>query len=432
MIVTHRLLGPGGILGDIDGRWTAVPTSPGMGGRTVVQRYREFSRRHTVAVDSAIALVLFASSLLADVQTGRLAGVEPADRNAALIVQVLTFAALAVRRRWPTPVLCATLAGSGVSMILTGGPGPVVAAVVLAVYTVGVATDRRSTAIAGGASAAALIVLAGVTSGSWAGPDKLALLAWPCLAAALGDAVRTQRAYVGAVEERARRAEESREEAARRRVMEERVRIARELHDVIAHHVAVVSVQAGVAAHLLSSDQDAAREALRNIRSSSRTVLDELRNMVGVLRMPDDPVDPTSPTPGLAQIADLVQSFVAAGLHATWSLSGEPRELSSAVELAAYRVVQEALTNAQKYGPGTAAVNLTYTERELRIEISNVHPVLGAAHATIGKRADGTGHGILGMRERATSLGGTLRAGPGVDGVFRVTSTLPLTKVRNQ
>lgn len=161
-------------------------------------------------------------------------------------------------------------------------------------------------------------------------------------------------------------------------------------------------------------------------------VLDELRNMVGVLRMPDDPVDPTSPTPGLAQIADLVQSFVAAGLHATWSLSGEPRELSSAVELAAYRVVQEALTNAQKYGPGTAAVDLTYTEHELRIEISNVHPVLGAAHATIGKQADGTGHGILGMRERATSLGGTLRAGPGVDGVFRVTSTLPLTEMRNQ
>jgi signal transduction histidine kinase len=248
----------------------------------------------------------------------------------------------------------------------------------------------------------------------------VSLVAWVCLAAAAGDAVRSRRAYVAAVEERARRAEESREVEARRRVVEERLRIARELHDVVAHHIAMISVQAGVATHVLRAQPDAAAQALAHIRQASRTVLEELSVMLSVMRQSSESSAPTEPAPSLERLDELVGTFHTAGLAVEFELSGQPRALPPTVDLTAYRVVQESLTNVHKHGGGARArVEVGFAPDQLRIDIRNVG---GKVAAT----PNGTGHGLLGMRERATAVGGSLSAGPTDAGEFRVRAVLPL------
>jgi signal transduction histidine kinase len=237
------------------------------------------------------------------------------------------------------------------------------------------------------------------------------------MAIAIGDAIRTRRAYVAAIEERARRAEQSRDEEARRRVAEERLRIARELHDVVAHHIAMINVQAGVAAHVLRTQPDAADTALAHVRSAARTVLDEISTLLGVLRHPDDAED-SEPTRGLARLGGLLDSLAAAGLTVEHRQQGDARELPAAVDLAAYRIVQESLTNAQKHGAGgTAHLSLAFTPAGVGITVWNDAP-------PVNGHANGSGHGLVGMRERAAAVGGTLRTDRD-DGRFLVEAHLP-------
>jgi signal transduction histidine kinase len=235
--------------------------------------------------------------------------------------------------------------------------------------------------------------------------------------------VANHRAYIAAVEERARRAENSREEEAHRRVIEERMRIARELHDVVAHHIAVVNVQAGVAAHLIHRDPTAAAHALSHVRAASRSVLSELSTLLGVLRAAGDTDAPTEPAPGLQRLDTLLESLRRSGLSVTASCHGDRRPLPAGIDLAGYRIVQEALTNVQKHGDGGAAVvELGYDPHHLTIRIRN--------NAGTGRprrhEGNGTGHGILGMRERVAALGGTFAAGPQASGGFAVYAKLPL------
>jgi signal transduction histidine kinase len=181
----------------------------------------------------------------------------------------------------------------------------------------------------------------------------------------------------------------------------------------------MINVQAGVAAHVLRQQPEQAEEALGHVRKAARTVLDEISTLLGVLRREDDPIE-SEPTRGLGRLSGLLDSLAAAGLHVEHRQEGSARELSSAVDLAAYRIVQESLTNAQKHGDDPAVrLLLAYTPEGLRILISN----------SAASDDDGEGHGLVGMRERASAVGGTLQTGH-TDGRFVVRAFLPSSEVR--
>jgi signal transduction histidine kinase len=245
----------------------------------------------------------------------------------------------------------------------------------------------------------------------------LSSLAFLGVASAVGIAVRSQRAAVEAAEARARQAEATREEEAERRVTDERLRIARELHDVVAHHISVVNVQAGVARHLLDSQPEQARTALTLVREASRTVLSEMTTVLGLLRTGEEEI-PTAPAPGLDRAAALVDTMRRAGLEVTERIEGQPYDLPQLADLAAFRVVQESLTNALKHGTGTAELTLDYAPGAVVVEVRN--PVRDESAPSTGG-----GHGLVGMRERVTSLGGRFAAGPDPDGWFTVRTEIP-------
>ena len=273
-------------------------------------------------------------------------------------------------------------------------------AMVIVTFTMTSRTDRRAGMLVAGPVAVGMyFVDAFVSTGSAWSPQSLGLVAWIGMTAAAGDAVRSRRAYVAEVEERARRAEQTREEEAGRRVIQERVRIARELHDVVAHHIAVINVQAGAASHVLTRHPEQADQALTHIRAACDTVLSELASIVGVLRQSDDDVA-VEPVRGLARLTDMLDALAAAGLTVERKQVGAARELPAVVDLAAYRILQEALTNAHKYGTGTAHLTVTYTVDAVTLDVVNT-----VAEDRIPSRS---GYGILGMRERAATAGGTL------------------------
>ena len=212
----------------------------------------------------------------------------------------------------------------------------------------------------------------------------------------------------------------AREEEVRRREGEERLRIARELHDVLGHHISLISVQAGVALHLMDKQPEQARVALSVIKDASKDALRELRSVLDVLRQVNEE-PPRSPSPGLASLSDLVSRASEAGLQVHTEVSGNLKRLPASVDLAAYRIVQEALTNVLRHsGQTTSSVYVTCNEQELTLRIDND---VGKEGSRFGIEL---GQGILGMQERATALGGVVEAGPRPDGGFRVFARLPL------
>ncbi|MCQ8829210.1 sensor histidine kinase [Streptomyces malaysiensis] len=405
--------------------------------------------------------ILVAMGVLALILIGAVAG--PRMRNQPLgpffvLLAVLVAASLVFRRDRPRGVLAFNVVLTLVE-IVTNDVGPprtsIVFGVVVALYTVAARTDRPTTWRLGAATAV-LLTGAGMlfALNPWYSQENWGLFAWTGLAAAAGDAVRSRRAYIAAIEERAVRAERTREEEARRRVAEERLRIARELHDVVAHHIALVNVQAGVASHVMDNRPDQAKEALAHVRQASRSALDELRATVGLLRQYGDPAAPTEPAPGLAVLDQLVDGFVRAGMRV--KVRAEAREaldpLPGSVDLTAYRVVQEALTNAHKHaGPGaTAEVRIARVWGALEVTVeddgagarpegpekapdgrgASGEPRAGGAEP--GEETGGGGHGLLGMRERVTALRGSCEAGPLPEGGFRVRVRLPLQPRRGR
>ncbi|MDN3357537.1 sensor histidine kinase [Actinomadura sp. DC4] len=383
---------------------------------------RRAVRRHTLAADGVLAVGLFAMALAAPKVSGGY-GVGPLDEP-AIAVGALTAGALVLRRRWPRAVLAFTTAGTALYLAIGGGKSPLLFVSMAAVYTVVLGCSRRA-GVAVTCATAAILAAAGVAFGGRSLLDNviLTVIAETALAAVAGEVVRGKRSNVAAIRERAHRAERTREEEAARRVMEERLRIARELHDVLAHHIALINVQAGVAAHVMETEPVQAREALAHIRRAGRSALDELRTTVGLLRQPDTrPPDAgwaPEPMPGLDRLPQLIAALTATGLTIEQQVEGEPRELPATVDLAGYRIVQEALTNVRKHAPGAGAVvRLTYLPSELRVRVTDTG-------TNAPPRADGTGHGLLGMRERALSLGGSFSADAEPGGGFRVTAALP-------
>ncbi|MDI3345848.1 histidine kinase [Streptomyces sp. AJ-1] len=410
-----------------------TPTTPAAPPRRAYARLRRKARAHPRLLDAVLAagvlLCMLASSLTdphhPDGPTWQAA---PPDAT-GFTLMALGAAALVLRRRAPRTVLAATSAASLAVLVSSDPRTPVVMSAAVALYTVAARTDRPTTWRIG------LLTSAGLTAGAmlcgnlpWYAQENFGIFAWLGLAAAAGDAVRSRRAYITAIHERADRAERTREEEARRRVAEERLRIARDLHDVVAHHIALVNVQAGVAAHVMDRRPDQAKEALAHVREASRSALDELRATVGLLRQSGDPEAPTEPAPGLARLDDLAERFRNAGLPVEIACPDRGDPLPAAVDLAAYRVVQEALTNVHKHaGPGARAeVSIVPVDGQVEITVLDggpaATPVPGAAPA---EPPPGGGHGLLGMRERVTALGGTCTAGPRFGGGFRVHAILP-------
>ncbi|MET9597262.1 MULTISPECIES: histidine kinase [unclassified Streptomyces] len=349
----------------------------------------------------------------------------------SLLLMLLGAAALVFRRRQPRAVLAVTC-GLSLLELTTGEPrAPVAMCTVIALYTVAARTDRPTTWRIG------LLTMAGLTGVAmlagplpWYAQENIGIFAWTGMAAAAGDAVRSRRAFVDAIRERAERAERTRDEEARRRVAEERLRIARDLHDVVAHHIALVNVQAGVAAHVMDKRPDQAKEALAHVRDASRSALNELRATVGLLRQSGDPEAPTEPAPGLGVLDELVDTFRHAGLpvEVIVQLDGAAGPLPAAVDLAAYRVIQEALTNVRKHAGAGAKAEVSVVRVGPSVEVTVLDDGGEAADpAPEPTDPPGGGHGLLGMRERTGALGGTCFAGPRYGGGYRVHATLPLT-----
>jgi signal transduction histidine kinase len=409
-------------------------------------RVRQRLRAHPLAFDTGLAVLVFCCMLAAsftDPHGGPDGGASFGDRvpsTFGIVFMLAGAATLVLRRNRPIEVLGATTAVSLVDLIGDTRPAPVIMGAVIALYTVASRTDRPTTWRLG------LVTMTVLTGGAmffgpnpWYAQENLGVFAWTGMAAAAGDAVRSRRAFVDAIRERAERAERTREEEARRRVAEERLRIARDLHDVVAHHIALVNVQAGVAAHVMDKRPDQAKEALAHVRAASRSALDELRATVGLLRQSGDPEAPTEPVSGLAVLDDLLATFRNAGLPVDVTRPDGGAPLPSAVDLAAYRIIQEALTNVRKHaGQGARAeVSVLRVGRTVEITVLDdgtaprpdqanpAHPAASAA--PVEPVADGGGHGLIGMRERVTALGGALTAAPRYGGGFRVQAILPVS-----
>ena len=320
------------------------------------------------------------------------------------------------KRRYPIPALGLGLVATVVVVPIADEPSLIMPVVLIALFNVATRYDSRTALIAGISTIVifASLVIAILEQGEISGAT-LASIAWPAFATTAGAAVRAIRENLAAAHDRARRAEASRELEGQRRVTEERLRIARDVHDLVAHHIAVINVQSGVAGHVLRSDPDAAETALDAVRDAASTALDELGELLGVLRAAGDLGGPVDPTPDLEAIDDLISSFSASGLKVEHQTSGAPRPLSPSAQIAAYRVVQEALTNAHKHGDGTAAVAQRFDDEALEIVVVN---------RARSEEASGTGYGLIGMRERLEAVGGELSIDR-TDGRFTLRALIP-------
>jgi signal transduction histidine kinase len=377
-------------------------------------RCKAVVRRHPLLLSVITSMVLFmAVTMTADIRHEL-----GSHQLLSWAVTVIVYAAMAAHHRFP-PVAVAVATAGTVVLMADGMAYPLtLPAVFLALYTFALGARRRHTLALGAAVKATLLTTALLTH---PGITGFVVLLWTALALAIGNAVCTHRAYVAEVEDRARRAEQAKEEEANRRVAEERLRIARELHDVVGHHVALISVQAGALGCLLGEDQAQARESVAHIQRASGEALEDLRLTVGLLREPGSP-EPVEPLPGLDRLEDLIGSFAGAGLRVTREVSGQVRPLPEAVELTAYRVIQESLTNTRKHADcSSAVVRLGYAPGALRLTVEDE----GGPPRRAG-RPRPEGHGIAGMRERVAALGGRLSAGPRPEGGFRVLAELPL------
>ncbi|GLZ79954.1 two-component sensor histidine kinase [Actinorhabdospora filicis] len=394
---------------------------------TSLRRARDLFRARPVLADLALAALVYGLLLVAS-RIGPERTPEPLTPVAPPFQFVLMMAfplslALLLRRRHPLVLLAITLGGVLAYLVISPDTRRTLDIFpAIAMYSVAVRTPRLRAWLTGGA--AALVLTASYTAaGARTLTEALSPALAVLLATAIGDGIRNRRAYIASVEERARQAEATREQEAERRVMEERLHIARELHDVLAHHIALINVQAQVAAHVLGSAPEQAREALGHVQEAGREALDELRTTVGLLRRPGsaDEDAPTEPSPGLSGLPGLLASFRAAGHDVRGVTEGEPRPLSAQVELTAFRIAQEALTNVSKHAPGAAAtVRIAYEREDLLVQVSDDGP---------GGAALGTGHGLIGMRERALSVEGTFQAGTRPGGGFLVRAVLPAPEV---
>ncbi len=343
----------------------------------------------------------------------------------ALVLVLLPIVILPWRRRWPIAVLVVLLADFGLAACAgTLSPG-VAIGVSVATFHVAVRGSRRRGFIVGGCATAAIVLLALLGSvGSIFDPRALQFGLLVAFGTVAGDGARSRRAYIEAIQERAERAVQTREAEARRRVSEERLRIARDLHDAVAHQIAVISLNAGVATSALDSRPEKAKESLATIRTAARTVLTEIGDLMTMLRADGDGESNPKPQAGIDRIDDLITQFAASGTDVQVRMEGDASRLTGAVSLVAYRVVQEALTNAHKHGiENRAHVLVSVDESAVTVTVTNPMDLARGA----GDSTAGSGLGLVGLRERVASVRGTVHAGPAPGG-WKVEATLPLNR----
>jgi signal transduction histidine kinase len=377
-------------------------------------------RRHPKLVDGALAAPLGLSGIAEAVVLHRL----------LLIPIVLGLTApIVIRRKYPVGAFSTTILSGAFQVLIDVRPILADVAVLVLMYTLAAYTTRRISVTGLGVCLYGALMevlrlrspVAALNTSSFAflifavfaGPT---LIAW-----VLGDSTRYRRAYYLNLEERAARLERDRDAHAQIAAAAERARIARELHDVVAHNVSVMVVQADGAAYALDADPDRARVALAAISATGRQALTEMRALLGVLRKGDESSQPVlAPLPDLGQLDELLDQTRAAGLSVSCTTEGEPRPLAAGTALTVYRIIQESLTNIRKHtGPAVSAnVVLRYTADAVQITVTDNG--IGAAAP-----CDGAGHGLTGMTERAVMYGGSVAAGPVPDGGFEVTATLP-------
>jgi signal transduction histidine kinase len=383
------------------------------------------SPRASAIFDAALAVVLaaflvFGTYFASLGQHGR----RGLDAGAVALLLVAG-GALAWRRRFPIAVLLVVFGATLTYFVVGYASGPIWLTMIIAYFTAVVAGHRLP---------AAVVAVAGFLVFPWLdfllrdgrapSPAGLAgLAAWLLVLLGVGEALRIRR-------ERAAEAVRIREEEARRRAGEERLRIARELHDALGHHLSLINMQSGVALHLNKELPEQAHSSLTAIKQASKEALTELRSVLDILRQEGEPAA-RSPTWTLARLDDLVSQASAAGLEVRTETDGEVRRLPFAVDVAAFRIVQEALTNVTRHaGPATATVRVSYGERDLTVQVDDdgkgVESASGRQPTDPDRQIPRSGNGITGMRERAAALGGDLEAAPRPGGGFRVLARLPL------
>jgi len=353
---------------------------------------------------------------------------------AAALLVLVSVGSVLLRRRAPLVGASAAVIACVLGLAIDGPVISYLIAVLIGVFAVARWQSRRTSLLFSGAT---VLLLAAATlaflDSSWHDARAmLQLAAFVGFATAAGDANRSHSAYIRGITERARRAEETKESEALRRVAEERLRIARDLHDLLAHQIAVINLHSSVASQALPDRPDDAQKSLATIREAARSVLGEIGSLLTVLRATDAGATglSTAPVAGLADLEALLIDFERSGLQVDHRLAGTPRALPGAVDMVAYRVVQEALTNAHKHGADhSALLHLDYQPAGVEITVTNTvaalpRPGSGAA-GTAAVTAAGDGHGLLGARERVGSVAGRLSAARGPGPVFRFTAWLP-------
>jgi signal transduction histidine kinase len=358
--------------------------------------------------------------------TGPVKGVPRGTLVLGYALVLLHTAPIALRRRFPLAVL-ATCVASGLAFAALGLPPIGLGlAILVAAYSVA-AYSGRWPALAGLAAAVLGSLAIQLTPGKFENPTPVTNTLVIGAAWLLGYFVGVRRAHIAELEERTAELERAREELAGRAVAEERLRLARELHDVVAHSMSVIAVQSGVGAHVAKAQPEEAAKALAAIEATSRAALTELRRLLGVLRRDSEPHGELTPVPGLADLDALLAEVAKAGLAVRLRVEGTPTPLPAGVDLSAYRIVQEALTNVVKHaGEARAQVVVGYhDDQAVTVEVTD--DGRGAA----AQAGDGRpGHGLIGMRERVAAFGGDLQAGPRPGGGFRVAARLPLAANR--
>ena len=389
--------------------------------------------------DAVLAGVLALVGAVSTLGVGPLLGVDAArSPTLAALGAAATAVPLAWRRRAPVAVLAAVtplyvghLVGFAAAEAFNAGFN---LPLFVALYSVGAYAERRRALLAAVPAVVVLVAaelprLAEETVAAITGEGPTAELVYAgvlvggvvyAATVLLGAYVATRRAYRAELVARAERLERERTERAERAVADERARLARELHDVVAHHLSGMVVQAGAAERLLDRDPEQARALLADLRASGRSTLASMRRLVGVLRA--DAEEGTAPQPGLERLDVVLEQARAAGVAAELTVEGERRPLRAEVDLAAYRVLQEALTNVRKHAPGaTARVAVRYRDDDVEVEVADD----GAATAPVEEEPS-SGVGLVGLRERAAILGGELKAGPNARGGWTVVARIPL------
>ncbi|WP_410670301.1 sensor histidine kinase [Amycolatopsis sp. cmx-4-68] len=370
---------------------------------------RAWARQHPLAADLLLAFSLVGLALTVGAES------PGTDRRTLPVAVVLLVAALAFRRRFPLAVLSVTTALAVAQGLLGPQFPPTTVAVLIAVYTVAASRERHRVAAAV-VSAVALTVagIGGSTGWAMVAAGLVFATALVTAAFALGVTVRTRRAYLASLHDRAVRAERERDQESQIAAARERARIAREMHDIIAHNLSVMIALADGAAFAARTDSAQAEAAAKHVSATGRQALDEMHRLLSVLRGTGDD-SPRAPQPGIAALDDLVEQVRATGLATSWTVTGRRFPLPPTVELAIYRVAQEALTNVLKHAvaPASVTVHLTYADPVATLEVLDdgqpaAVPVTGG------------GHGLDGMRERASVAGGDVEAGPRPGGGWRV------------